>query len=214
MKKLTATLLTVIGLAGYANAQGTFIVDSTANSGATATSTSGGLVFINGVLDTATDINLNILWGTSAASVTTQLNLDPGGANTGAYTGIGSWFASQATGGGDIGNPQTGAISDPNGYTYAVPNEAAGTLIYLQLQAWTGASTTFAGVTANGANAGYAGASSIFAITLASNSNPTQPDIHNVSSINLLAPVGVPEPGTMALAAIGGASLLLFRRRK
>jgi len=33
-------------------------------------------------------------------------------------------------------------------------------------------------------------------------------------SPEILEPLGVPEPGTMALAAIGGASLLLFRRRK
>lgn len=34
------------------------------------------------------------------------------------------------------------------------------------------------------------------------------------SGISMLSTVPVPEPGTMALAALGGASLLLFRRRK
>ena len=38
--------------------------------------------------------------------------------------------------------------------------------------------------------------------------------INSVNTQLYLVPVSTPEPGTMALAALGGASLLLFRRRK
>jgi len=44
----------------------------------------------------------------------------------------------------------------------------------------------------------------------------TDPNIGtpNFSSFGVFTPAAAPEPGTMALAALGGASLLLFRRRK
>ncbi len=38
--------------------------------------------------------------------------------------------------------------------------------------------------------------------------------INSLNTQLYLVPVSTPEPGTMALAALGGASLLLFRRRK
>jgi hypothetical protein len=215
MKKIIATILAVGGLAAYVNAQGTFTIDSGLNGGdgATPTSTSGGLVFLNGVLDIGTDINLAVFWGTSAGTTTTALNIDPGG--SGGYwsltindtTGA---SAGSAPGAGDITDYANGAILDPNGNSYAVPTQAAGTTVWLEIEGWTGTATSYNAVTSSGATAGLRG-TSIFSETLVSNSTVPQPDVHTMGSLNLTA---VPEPTTLALAGLGGAALLAFRRRK
>jgi hypothetical protein len=215
MKKLIVTTLAVIGLASFASAQGTFVIDTSANSGdsATISSTSGGLVFYNGSLDTTHDVNLGILWGLSSSSVTTPLNIDSGGT-----AGYWSLTQSDTAGATDITFNGDGTINDPNGNSYAFTTatagaqEPAGTVVWLDVQAWTGIATSYGAVTLTGANAGLEGQSGPFSITLALNSAFPQPDIHGMGSINLLAPV--PEPTTLALAGLGGAALLAFRRRK
>jgi len=60
------------------------------------------------------------------------------------------------------------------------------------------------------------GASTIFSVGGVNGSSPTQisQGAGTLQPISLVAPLAVPEPGTLALAAMGGASLLLFRRRK
>jgi hypothetical protein len=213
MKKIIATILLVGGLAAYVNAQGTFTIDSFANNGdaATPTATTNGLVFRNGVLDTGTDISLTILWGLSAGTATTPLNLDPLALNAGGFTGNTNWIASQPTGSGDIADYADGAILDPNGNSYAIPGEAAGTTIYLIIEGWTGNYSSYASALL-GSPGTYAGVTSLaLPIVLAASSSPTQPDIHGMPSLNL---VPVPEPTTLAIAAMGGLSLLGLRRRK
>jgi len=208
MKKLIATLALVGGLAAYANAQGTFTIDSFANEGdgATPTSSTGGLVFLNGVLDTATDINLEVLWGLTSGSVTTPVDLDPLSLNGGAYTGDQNWYASQSTGSGDIVDYANGCILDPNGNTYTISSEGSGTTIWLVIEGWTGTSATY-----GGAGTVDYGVTAPFSITLAANSSPTQPDVHTMPSLNL---VPVPEPTSIALCVMGGVGLLAMRRRK
>lgn len=212
MKKLIATILLAGGLAAYVNAQGTFVIDTSANSGdsATPTSASGGLVFLNGVLDTTTDINLALFWGlTSGTAMANELNIDPGGT-------AGYWSLTQSDKAGvtDISFNGDGTINDPNGLSYAVPSEPAGTAIWFEIEAWTGSATSYGAVTATGPNAGLEVTGAPFSITLAPNSAFPQPDIHNMGSLNLIAPASVPEPCTLALIGLGGAGLLTIRRRK
>jgi len=53
------------------------------------------------------------------------------------------------------------------------------------------------------------------AFTLAANALPASPvDIGTATGLGSFAVVGVPEPSTFALAGLGLASLLIFRRRK
>jgi hypothetical protein len=210
MKKLILTAFAVVGIAVFANAQGFFIIDSSANhgNGSTPTSSTGGLVFINGVLDTATDINLGILWGTTANSLT-ALNIDPTPVNGGAYTGNINWIASQPSGAADITFNGDGTLTDPNGIGYTPPGSTAGETIYLQLQAWTGTAGSYAAASVIPGVA--VGQTSVFSIVLAAGSAPQYPDISGMSSLNL---VSTPEPSTLAMAGLGGFGMLMAMRRK
>ncbi len=210
MKKTIATIFGVCGFAASVFSQGQFIVDSSANAGNNSTqfATAGGLVWIdpdgnlaNATLDTDTDINLELLWGVTSSTVNQVLNLDPTGFNNPAST---SWLVSQPTGAGDITFGANGTIVDPNGYTYIVPGEPAGTTVYLQLLAWTGNSTTYAG-------AANRGSTSVFSTVLFSGVSSGSGDISGMSAL-IIQPV--PEPGTGVLIALGAVTFALIRRKK
>jgi hypothetical protein len=88
------------------------------------------------------------------------------------------------------------------GATLTVPGTAAGTYT-LSVVAWSGGSTY--------ANAsGYTGASSLFQINLVTSPTPA----NNIAGLQPFTVAPVPEPSTFALAGLGLASLLIFRRRK
>ncbi len=210
MKKLTAIILGLFGLVAYANALGTIIIDSTANmgNGSGPTATTGGLVWLDpdgnlshATLDTNVDINLEVLWGTSANNVNTILNLDPGGLNSPANP---NWLANQATGAGDISLFGGGVLFDPNGYSYIIPGIDAGTTIWLQLVGWTGLGTTPATAT------GLVGQTTPFSIVVSANTSPFQTDTHTMGALVLSAP----EPSLPAMSALCTAAFALFRRRK
>jgi hypothetical protein len=67
---------------------------------------------------------------------------------------------------------------------------------------------------ANPTFTGYIGQSSMASDVLGDGNLVPTPQVWNAAPTFLLGVVPVPEPGTMALAALSGASLLLFRRRK
>src|SRR5579862_10003892 len=213
MKKLPASILGICSMVAYVHAQGSFIIDSGFNSGdgSGPLATTGGLVYVPSggtwVVDTVEDINLGVLWGTSPANVTTALNIDPLGLNTGIYAGTGNWYASQPTGELDITGYGSGALLDINGNQYFPPGQAAGTTIWLVLQGWTGNSATFAGAT------GASGQTAPFSIVLAANNSPVQPDVHTMGAL-VLTSSAVPEPSILALSGIGAAALMLVRRKK
>ncbi len=209
MKKLAASILGICSMVAYVHAQGTFVIDSGANfgNGSSPGASTGGLVWIQTTPGGATnletsDINLGLMWGATAGSVSTVINMDPGGLNS---TSNPNWLASQPTGQGDMTSYGGGAIFDPNGNGYVVPGAGAGTTIFLVLQGWTGNATSFA------AASQQAGATAPFSITLAANTSPLQPDIHTMGAL-VLTPV--PEPSILALSGIGAAALMLIRRKK
>src|SRR5579871_4259417 len=98
MKKSFITILALCGMAVSASAQGVFTIDSSANTGdgTSPTATTGGLVWLEPgstpILDTTQDISLSVLWGTTPGNVTTHLNIDPLGLDTGAAAGSGNWI--------------------------------------------------------------------------------------------------------------------------
>jgi hypothetical protein len=210
MKKTIATVLGVSGFVASVYSQGQLIVDSSANAGNNSTpfATTGGLVWLDpdgnlsdATLDTGVDINLELLWGVTPSTVIQALNLDPTSLNNPANT---SWLAGQPTGAGDITIGANGTIVDPNGYTYIVPGEPAGTTVYLQLLAWTGNSTTYAG-------AANRGATSVFSTVLFSGVSPGSGDTSGMSAL-VIQPV--PEPRACALIALSAAAFASFRRKK
>lgn len=193
MKKLVLTL-TAIGFSASVFAQTMLTLDNLSGAG-TATATSAGLFFnLDGTAYTG-DLKLTVLGGASAGSLT------PIASNlTMLYSGT------------------PGVYLDTTFATYNVAGVAAGAPAILQVQPWRGAATSFAA--AAGADQFYAWSGSAqvradqFTFT-----NPTggggQPPGPPKSLDGMPAmQLAVPEPSSIALAGLGAAALLMYRRRK
>jgi len=190
MKKLLLSGM-FAGLAAGAFAQGQINLDNIANNPATATptSTSGGLFYIQS--------------GSSAVLINTDFNVSFfGGSDANNLTLLGTFVGS---GGGAAGG--AGTFLDLSG----VPATIAGSTSsgFFRIDAWEGAATFAAAVSGNLPN----GTSGVFSNPLGNpNASPpgTPTDFTAMPSVVL----AVPEPGTFALAGLGAAALLIFRRRK
>jgi len=198
MKKLILSVTAIAGfsLAGFA--QGTIVFDGSNNANTSPSATSGGQVFIAGVLDTGTDIDAELLYGTSAGNVSTPvvtllLSSSNGGSGS---TAIGQTL----TGIGDITFNGNGTLYDNSGQSFVIPGIAAGATGYFEV---TG------DVTVNGKV--YSGQTSVFSEVLSSSTSPTQTGIDQMPALNLVN--AVPEPSTLAMAGVGLASMLIFRRK-
>jgi len=105
-----------------------------------------------------------------------------------------------------------GGISYFGGAGFGVQGTSAGTYSIMMIS-WNGA---YADPTAAALAGSAVGWSSVFQYNAVGAAN--DPGIANMAGkaagFGTFVPAAVPEPGTMALAALGGASLLLFRRRK
>jgi hypothetical protein len=207
MKKL---IIATIGLASALTTfgQGVIYFDGTANSSQSSSATSGGLVFINGVLDTGTDINAELIFGTSAgavssANIVSTLLLSASTPNFTTPQPIGAVQPASA----DITAFNNGQLYDNAGVAYQFSSLAAGTVVYFQVLGWLGNYDSYAAAVTGGANVGF---SSVFAETLTSSTGATV-GIDQMSALNL---VSVPEPTTLALAGFGGFGMLMALRRK
>lgn len=115
-------------------------------------------------------------------------------------------------------NFRTGAAA---GYvspdTRIVPNVAVGQTAMLQMVAWMGNysdwNSAFAAAQAGTDASLQLGASGTWTVTT---TDPTSPVLNPNQGLTAfsLVPSPVPEPSTMALAGLGAAALLIFRRRK
>ena len=195
MKKLLLSAM-LVGLAAGAYAQGQINLGNISNSGTGPTATTGGLFWLdadgtagaNAPALIGTDFNVNFYGGSDANSLTLLKTL-------------------VASGGGAAGGP--GTFLDLSGAPVSIPG--ALTSGFFRIEAWTGGSS-FA--TANFANSA-ASAASVFSNPLGNpQASPpgTPTDFTGMPAI-VLVPT-VPEPGTFALAGLGAAALLIFRRRK
>jgi hypothetical protein len=100
------------------------------------------------------------------------------------------------------------------GGTVTVPTPVAGAPIQAAVASWSGTMQTFDAAFAAGANLGI---STEFAVTTG-NPNTTPAGVPAVitgaGQFGGMTLVAVPEPSTLALAGLGAAALLIFRRRK
>jgi PEP-CTERM motif len=206
MKKLILSVTALAACSVGAYAQGTITFNGQHNSNNSPTAPSGGQVFLNGVLDTTQDINAELLYSSTGAAgtfspVVTLLLSSTASASTPALGQI-------SGAAGDVLN-FPGHLTDPSGNTYQfnAPNAiAAGTVAFFEVEGWTGTSST---LPAPGGNV-YVGVTGVFSETLTSATAQPQAGIDQMPALNL---VSVPEPTTLAMAGVGLASMLIFRRK-
>jgi hypothetical protein len=199
MKKLILSVTAVAGLSMAGQAQGIFFADGAANQ-------SGAVdVTIGGVADTATDINLELLYSsaqTGPYSPVVTLLLSSGASP--ANGSLGGVYAAA----GDVS--ALGNILDNSTQEYALPTGN----YFFEVEGWTGAYSSYAAAEASATTGVFAGISSTFAATAAAQPAPPA----DISSMGVLAltqvPItAVPEPSTLAMTGVGVASMLLFRRK-
>ena len=202
MKKLILAVSGVAGLSLASFGQGINFLDG---------SNPAYDVTINGAPNTSQDVNLELLYSSTATTSldsTSGLNILTGSpvvtlllsSTATATTGT---LGQTSSAGGDIST--FGYITDNSLTEY---NLAAGTYD-MQVVGWTGNYATYDAAASAKQDVG---ATSVF--TVAVGAPPaTAANVAGMGVLNL-APVAVPEPTTLAMAGVGLASMLIFRRKK
>jgi hypothetical protein len=205
MKKLILSVTAVAGFSMASFAQGVIYFDGSNNSSTSLAATSEGEVFISGVLDTSQDINVELLAGSSASTVTTPVVT--------LLLSVTQGSTSPATGqvlpaGSDITLYGSGVLYDNNGLGYQISGTSSGATEYFEVEGWLGNYSSLAAAQAAGQKVGT---TAPFAEVLTSATGEAN-DIEGMPALNLTA-TAVPEPSTLAMAGVGLASMLIFRRK-
>jgi len=194
MKKLLLSAL-LVGLTASAFAQGQINLDNNQNTNGSPAATTSGLFFLNNGSSTAPinqDFNAAFYGGTDATSLALIATFSGANAVGSSGAGPGTW-------------------TDPSASSYIIPGST--TTAFFRIEAWTGPATSFAAAVSAAAQGTFGVSSGIF-------SNPvgfppaSPPDLVNMPGLTLSSLAIVPEPSTFALAGLGAAAMLIFRRRK
>jgi len=197
MKKLLLSAM-LVGLAAgaYAQGAGSVLLANNNNTTTSPTATTDGLVFLDsggGPVLMNADFNVALFGFTDSATVLAHP--------------VASMTGSAATGDNLFG---AGTFTDFTSTAWPVDGTTtASTGAFFILQAWIGAFSSYAQATGNGAPAGQVSFSNPLGGVGAPPSTTPQ-----LSSMPALIMSQVPEPSTFALAGLGAAALLIFRRRK
>jgi len=196
MKKLILSVTALAALSTAAMAQGIITIDATQG---------GGPITIKGALDTTQDINFELLYSATGTAgtfspVATLLLSSAVSAPTGSPANPGQIY----TGVGDITGVGTGYLYDLSGAAFGIG--AAGATVYFEAEAWIGTDSYATSPLRNNTTSG-----TVFTEVLSAATSPISANLNNLPALDLTA---VPEPSTLAMAGVGLASMLIFRRRK
>ena len=197
--------MAIAGLATCAFGQG-IVLDNLGNSAASSSATSGGLLWEKVGASTALfdgynyNIGATVMAGSSAGSLSLIGTYYPGNNGGNPFTGA------------DVGKFQLGAAGAP----VSISGVAPGGAVFLQIQFWD-----YSSPNATGTFTSYAAAlagldpTAVVSFSNGSGGPGTSPPSTPVELTGMPAVIlsSVPEPATMALAGLGIASLLAFRRR-
>jgi len=195
MKKLILSVTAIAGLAMAGNAQQLLFSDSGTVNGSIDTT-------INGA-NNLNDLNLELLAGSGGTATVDVVTLLLSQTTSSVTTLLGTTQSAK----GDI-STSGGDIADQTINPYLV---AAGTSDY-EVLAWTGAFSSYAAAQAGGADVGSSGVIA-FPVNGAPAAGAPPVTIDLAAPINLTATVVMPEPSTLAMAGVGLASMLFFRRK-
>jgi len=203
MKKLILSVTAIAGLAMAGHAQQVQFFDSGSANGSVDTA-------INGVLNKSQNLNLELLVGSGGTAATDVVTLLLSTTTATATTALGSV---QPAAGDIVGSG--GDIDDHTVNFYLVPG---GTTDY-QVLAWTGPYSTYAAAIAAGQAGAVVDAGQTpvenFLVAPAAGSAAVTLNLDAGGTLNLttVPTTVVPEPSTLAMAGVGLASMLMFRRR-
>jgi MYXO-CTERM domain-containing protein len=207
MKKLLLTGLATIALAAGVFAQGSVLIDNSALANGFTTEIPGA--YYNGTMGLE-------VWMANLASVPAGINLAPGPESGvlgySAMLGDGNFHLEKtyvaftaAIGGANLGELDMADVT-PGGAT-----------VVLALAAWNTAAASWNAMLSS-ANAGTRAGVLAFTQPTADfvhvTPPPTPKDLNWPNGVDLVMTLPVPEPGAFALAGLGAAALLSFRRRK
>jgi len=203
MKKIVLSTVAMAAMALTSYGQGVITFDASEGGGGVISQGTAGNLEQN-------DINASLLYfnGTQYVDIV-DLLLSDTTATSGEVVDVGtgdSPVSSTQDASGDITFNGGGILYDNSGNDYVINGEAAGAVVTFEVEAWTGTANSFATV----ASGQFSGVSLPFTETLTSSASPINANIDNMPSFTMT----VPEPATLAVAGLGGLSLMLFRRRK
>jgi len=201
MKKLILSATALAACSLGAHAQGLIFFDSTS---------SANHVTINGATDTTQDINAQLLYSSTgtAGTFSPVVTLLLSSSNTAPDGSPGYDGSDILTAAGDVTFFHNGTLQDQSGSSY-IPSAtlAVGATGFFEVQGWLGQTeTSLAAAQA----AGFAtGTSVVFSEVLGGPTSVPPPTLGAFSGLAL----SVPEPSSLAMAGVGLASMLIFRRR-
>jgi len=211
MKKLLLTGVTLVGFACAVFAQGNFYLNTSSDNNGVAIDSSGNYYNAPGLTTPNAGVEVWELNGVnnSVISAINSVPVGPGSGVTQYAMLVPDGFKLEATVTGI--NIQDGVLAVAK--SVAMPDVSpAGTTVTVALAIWNNATaTSWANMVAS---AGAATRAGVLAFSQATAVLPAAPP--NITTMNSqdLVMTTVPEPSTFALAGLGAAALLIFRRRK
>jgi len=221
MKKILVTFVGIAASAAMVHAQGLvqfFSLAAGVSNNPTAYGT--GYPTLNGATGAKTTAGAGFQYVLLAATSTTSADLgNPLGADWSVVTDNGTNAVAP-------GGPTPGTVNGPGGSTGFTSNLAAGTTYFEMVVGWSSALGNWATVSAlltggswQGNNPGsYVGYSAIGSFTPTAAPSPAAAVFGGsgvpLNSTTLFQAIPTPEPTTLALAGLGGISMLFLRRRK